>query len=282
MGAKFEFADATVDRDSMKMFQTPAPATRELRAAAETARRFGVEGEPEDRGTTLVVRDDGAAVELFLASDSLRYTRWPGRGCEIDGRRPVPDGETAVRAARDILRQLELHDGEARVSSVSEMELARASGRHEAVEVLAIAVQVNFRFELDGLPVFGPGAKMQATLISEDELLECYRFWRRTRAARTMNIIGLPDVAARLRADRAYARLPEDARVTFHQIRLGYLALPPRETQGYLVPVYECRGRVSTRALDRHDHTRYVMAVDIEPEDVKRLQLAHNVARPVL
>jgi hypothetical protein len=34
--------------------------------------------------------------------------------------------------------------------------------------------------------------------------------------------------------------------------------------------------------LDRYDHTRYVVAVDIPPTEVKRLRAAHHAARPVL
>ena len=142
-----------------------------------------------------------------------------------------------------------------------------------------VAVQVNFRFELDGLPVFGPGAKVQVTLGPDASLLECYRFWRRPCEERHVAILPPEQAIERLRRDPAYAELPDDrARVVFDEVRLGYLALPPRELQGYLFPVYAFRGTVSTPELERYDHTRYVVAVDIQPEQIKRLRVAHRAA----
>lgn len=253
-----------------------------MHEAVEAARRFDVEGQAEDLGTTLVVRDDAAAVEIFVPSDSLRYTRWPGRRAESDGRAWMPDDDAAVQSAIEILRRLGLYDDDPQLLSVSHLELARADGPDGDPDVVTVAVQVNFGFEFGGLRVFGPGAKAQATLTPEHDLLECYRFWRRPREAAILEIIGLPEAIARVRADPAYAPLADDARVTFHEIRLGYLALPPRELQRYLLPVYAFRGTVSTQALERYDHTRYVIAVDISPSEVKRLRVAHHGARPVL
>jgi hypothetical protein len=232
MTATFEFPEVTIGHDRMQMFRTSAPAPPGPGAAAEAARRFGVEGKPEDHGTTMVVRDRAAVVEVFVPSDSLRFTRWPGRDCEVDGRPSLPDDEAAVAAATKLLAELGLHDDEPRLRSVSRMELARARRGDGDVEVIPVAVHVNFGFALDGLPVLGPGAKLQATLTSERDLLECYRFWRRPEEAGAREIIGLDEAIARLRADATYAPLGDDARVTFHDVRLGYLALPPARGPG--------------------------------------------------
>jgi hypothetical protein len=282
MAATFDFPKMSIDRDRMQMFRTPAPAHPGPEGAADAARRFGVDGEPEDCGTTMVVRDAAAAVEVFVPSDSLRFTRWPGLGSEVVGSPALPDDDMAVAAATELLGRLGLHDDDPRLRSVTRMELARAERGDGDGEALPVAVQVNFGFELDGLPVLGPGAKLQATLTSERDLLECYRFWRRPEEAGPRPIIDLNEAIARLRADAAYASLPDDASVSFHDIKLGYLALPPREAQGYLIPGYAFRGTVVTEALERYDHTRYVIAVDVPPDEVKRLRVAHHAARPVL
>ena len=265
------------------MFQTPAPRRRTLEEAAERARAFGVEGDPEDHGTALVVRDRAAAFELFAASDSLRFTGWPGldqraRG-RPRGRRPRDgdrEGPRHRRAARARRRS-------AQSSSVTHVELSRMDGPDARPETRPVAVQVNFRFELDGLPVVGPGAKAQVTFGTDESLLECYHFWRRLREARQMAVLEPEQAIERLRRDQAYAELPDDgARVVFDNVRLGYLALPPRELQGYLFPVYVFRGTLSTPELERYDHTRYVVAVDIQPEQIKRLRVAHRAAGPVI
>jgi hypothetical protein len=283
MADLFEFPAVEIDRREMVMFQTPAPRHRTVEDAAERARSFGVEGEPEDHGTAVVVRDRAAAFELFTPSDSLRFTRWPGLDGEPNGKLSIGDPEAAIERARDVIDQHGLGGGDAQVSSIAHVQLARTDGPGREPETQPVAVQVNLGFELDGLPVLGPGAKVQVTLGADSSLLECFRFWREPRETRTLAIIGLEEATRRLRDDPAYRELPNGrSRVVFDDVRLGYLGLPPRELQGYLFPVYAFRGTVSTPELERYDHTRYVIAVDIPPEQIKRLRVAHRVARAVI
>jgi hypothetical protein len=281
--AEFEFPTVQIDRREMVMFQTPAPRRRTLEEVAERARAFGVEGQPEDHGTTLVVRDRAAAFELFAPSDSLRFTRWTGLDREPEGDLAVGDPETAIERARDVIEKYGLAGDGAQPSSVTHVKLSRMDGPDARPETRAVAVQVNFRFELDGLPVLGPGAKAQVTFGPDESLLECYHFWRRPREARQLAVLEPEEAIERLRRDPAYAQLPDRrARVVFDDVRLGYLGLPPRELQGYLFPVYAFRGTVSTPELERYDHTRYVVAVDIQPEQIKRLRVAQRAAGPVI
>jgi hypothetical protein len=283
MTDQFEFTVPQIDRREMLMFQTPAPRRRGPEDAAARALDFGLEGEPEDHGTALVVRDEAAAFELFTPSDSLRFTRWTGLDGEPDGELSVGDPEAAIERARDVVDQHGLGEDGAQAVSVTHVELARMDGPDARRDTRPVAVQVNFGFELDGLPVVGPGAKAQVTLGPDGSLLECFRFWRRPREARTLAIIELEEAIERLRRDPAYQDLPNGrSRVVFDDARLAYLGLPPRELQGYLFPVYAFRGVVSTPELERYDHTRYVIAVDIPPEELKRLRVAHRAAPQVI
>ena len=42
-------------------------------------------------------------------------------------------------------------------------------------------MHVNYRHELDGLPIFGPGAKTRVTLGARGRVLEAYQFWRKAK-----------------------------------------------------------------------------------------------------
>jgi hypothetical protein len=284
--ATLTFSDVSDDRESMTMLRTPPPSYDREKAIA-TARRFGLGAEPDDRGAYLLFRDESATLELFAASDSLRFSRWPSRTDEgLDGPGPL-DSEAAAERAADLLEEHGLADRSARMTSVTALEVARADRdehkRGHDPELRAVAAQVNYAFELDGLPVVGAGAKIQVTLGGEGELWECLRFWRQADPVETLPLIGAAEAFERLQRDPAYAALDGDAAsVTFDEVRLGYLALPPREIQGYLLPVYICRGTASTRELPRWDHTRYVVAVDLPPSEAKRLRVAHRRARAVL
>lgn len=286
MADLFEFPKLEGERREMAMFRTPAPR-RSGKDAVETARRFGLAAEPEDLGVYLLFRDETATLELFAASDSLRYSRWPGQQEEgKDGVRP-PEPDAAAELARRVLDEHGLGDESARRASVTPLEVSRIErdGREPAgkPETRTVAVHVNYAFELDGLPVLGPGAKIQVTLGHEGELLECLRFWRRPEQLDAMPVIEPAEAVKRLRRDPAYASLkPDGAKVVFHEATLAYLALPPRELQGYLLPVYAYRGTVSTRELERWEHTRYVVAVDVPPRELKRLRVVHRRAQEVL
>jgi len=69
--------------------------------------------------------------------------------------------------------------------------------------------------------------------------------------------------------------------VIYRNPRLGYYALPPRESQGALIPVYAFDGTVSTKALERNDFRRYVVAVQLTPEGAKQVAAAFRSAGPV-
>lgn len=82
----------------------------------------------------------------------------------------------------------------------------------------------------------------------------------------------LEDAIRILRQDVAFANLREaESRVVVDNVQLAYYALPAREAQGYLVPVYAFSGTVTTPALDHYEFTKRVVAVSASPEDVKRL-----------
>lgn len=283
--AAFSFPEFADERREMMMFRTP-PTSNNPEQAIATARRFGFGPEPDDRGAYLLFGDEFGTLEIFAASDSLRFSRGPAQTGEgLDGADP-PEPERAAELAASLLDEYEIADRSARVASVTALEAARANRddeRGEDPELRVVARQVNYAFELDGLPVMGAGAKIQVTLGGEGELWECLRFWRQADPVETMPLIGADTAFERLRRDPAYAALDEgDAKVAFEEVRLGYLALPPREFQGYLLPVYACRGTVSTPELERWDHTRYVIAVDLPPSDAKDLRVAHRPARRIL
>jgi len=54
-------------------------------------------------------------------------------------------------------------------------------------------------------------------------------------------------------------------------IALGYYALPPREIQACLIPVYQFKGFVSTEHLEKYEFTKHVIAVNVTADHLKRI-----------
>jgi hypothetical protein len=63
---------------------------------------------------------------------------------------------------------------------------------------------------------------------------------------------------------------------------LGYYALPPREVQGCLIPVYRFKGNVSTKYLERYAFTKHVVAVALSPDLLKKAGGVVTEGGPVL
>jgi hypothetical protein len=270
MADLFEFSDMPREARPIGLFRTPFPKEPD-KVAPKVAARFGLNGKMRDAGARLVFRDVKGILELFRASDSLRWSAMHKLKSEDDGAGNLPDDATAVKAAATYLKDRALSLAGTRAPQVTRAELS-VQERDKKPETKTVAVHVNYRYELNGMPVFGPGAKTRVTLGGKGKVLECYQFWRAAKQEGERPLIAPSGIADIFRRDPAYAELnAESARVTVRSAQYGYYALPPREYQGMLIPVCAVAGTISTRVLPRHDFVRYVVAVEFGTNDAKEL-----------
>jgi hypothetical protein len=244
---------------------------------ARAQRRFGFEGPPVDQGDRLVFRSDTQSLEIYRASDSLWWTDHElAHRDAVKGRISLPSEAVARRAASRELARLRLNMQGAAVGSVTFIE-ASISEPRKRPRTVRTAVDVNYRFSLGKLPVFGPGAKIKVTFGGESQLAQVLYFWRRPRRAGTMTIVSAAQALERFRGDPAFYRLRHtDAIVEIHRIQLGYYALPPSNFQRIYPPVYAIDATVRTRALPRYDFRRFVVAVEMSPERAKEMDAIAN------
>jgi hypothetical protein len=135
------------------------------------------------------------------------------------------------------------------------------------------------RFSLDGLEVFGPGAKIQVTFDQPDRACEVLHFWREVEEEQTLDLISADDAAKVLRQVVAPEGAAHGARIAFDSPDFGYFALPPRELQPALIPAYRFQGAVH---LDDETYRflRFVPAVRPDPDAIKELGfLFHRAPR---
>jgi hypothetical protein len=113
-----------------------------------------------------IFNDAKGSLELLRASDSLRWSGMHKLKAEDDGATAIPDDESAAKAYAST-----------RAPQVTRAELSVIDAGKKP-ETKLVAVHVNYRYELNGLSLFGPGAKTCVTLGGKSEVLECYQFWR--------------------------------------------------------------------------------------------------------
>lgn len=139
------------------------------------------------------------------------------------------------------------------------------------------------RFQLNGLPVFGSGAKIIVAYV-DDHLSEEHYLWRNPKHKEHSRsaLITPQDALNRLLKDKNFLRLGKlksndllSGRL-HENIELGYYALPPAQKQRFYLPVYAINGTIETRTVGvnsssrpgksvndsfRHDFTSYVLAL---------------------
>ena len=271
MADLFEFPEMPREQRSIRLFRTPFPKDPE-KSAPKVAKRFGVTGKARDAGARLVFSSQRSNLELFRASDSLRWSEMGKLKSEDDGagglarrkdcrekRRRVPERARArpgqpASAGCDLGGALGLpprHDQAGNKAGRHPRELSlrtrsacRCSDRARRPVSRSVA-----RRRCSSAITSGAPPRKRANV----------PFFRRPYRGDFRN-------------DEAYAELDsETARVSVRSAQFGYYALPPREYQGMLIPVCAVSGTVSTRVLPRYDFLRYVVAVDFADNDAKEL-----------
>jgi hypothetical protein len=130
---------------------------------------------------------------------------------------------------------------------------------------------VRYSYRVEGLPVFGPGAKTQvfcSTLDGSPRLTGAMHVWRELRASRDVKLesardtleLALNDDPEVVRyADRGYG-------LTVDRLTFGYLALPAFVDQKHVFPAFqvECTMRGQRNERDYFHFGRYYHAVTAE------------------
>lgn len=258
------------DGGVMPLYRTPLVAA-DKDVVARVAKAMRVKGRPQERGCRTVVKDRASVLEVFEASGSVWWTKSSRKQSEPQRSIEFPGDKKAIQLANAHLKSVGLADRRAKPVSVAYTDcLIERSPDKEPLQVRA-EQHVNYAFRVDGLPIWGPGAKMQVTFGEGGAVTEVLKFWREPSKSETKIQTISANAAARVfRRDDAFSDLSErTASVSVEEVTLGLYALPPRETQACLIPVYRFRGTVSTKHLDKYEFAKHVVAVKVTADLLK-------------
>jgi hypothetical protein len=261
----------------VRLFRTPPqPVTEAHREGFAAMFNMGASLDESLRDHSLELQGRGMTLELYEASGAFWLRRNALGGFELD--RPLPEAPSAGEAmerSRDYLREKHLMNGTSgQLASETEEEQYERDESGEGYRLRrrrTVARHVSHTHSLEGLPVFGPGAKIRVSY-EGGEVSELAYFRRKTvPEGRTVPVLNRDQAVARLK-DEVFKELPKES-VTVDEVHLGYYALPPREEQDYLLPAYELKGRVNLDGLT-YDFIRYMQAV---PEASRPAQSSKSV-----
>lgn len=263
---------------SITMFATRRTGDdREQRLAArarDLSKVFRVTGKATDMGDTVTIASKRRTLTLYPASDSFWYhDEQLFANEDRKHSKTLPDAKAARELATRFLAENWLLPSFAYVHSTSFTSVAiRKDGARKAEE-FRTEIHVNFRYKLDGLPVFGPGAKSRVSFVDAKTRSGVFQFWRSPQQLEEPRPLMSPSLAIELFSRNfRFAKLKRDtAKGTISGVELGYFAMSPTAVQNYLIPVYQVVGTIRTDALPRYDFKHYVVAVKYSDADVKAM-----------
>lgn len=243
---------------------------------------FKLRIKPKDFGESVVFSEKTFELELFRASDSIwwEHNRLAYRELVPENSK-LPEKNVAITQSEKYIQKFNVDAKHSKYSHISYSKLIKFNKKSQKKEKWNTEINVNYLFKLNGFPVEGPGAKMQASFVERKKLCEFYFFWRDPKKDTKLPILN-PDKALEIFCkDAAFRQLSaSNASVKIHAIEFVYYALPPLEIQNYYLPAYKIDGTVTTQYHEHH-FANYLFAIDLSTEEMKEkgLLTENNVSR---
>jgi hypothetical protein len=170
----------------------------------------------------------------------------------------------AGNRADKFLKKLNLLPKEAKRIGLKGIEVAELSADEDEVgETVVTGVQEQYKFELDDIPVVGPGAKISVDFGRDGEVVGLFKAWRKVKKDQEISTISPEEALGKFQSNEVFASLDEDSEVKVDKFFFGHYALPAFEQQDHLLPVYVFEGKVKTFD-DEHPFVYFLPGVSID------------------
>jgi len=272
MANLFTIPELSEIRREISIYRTPLK-TIDKETIRKISSAFDMKARAIDSGSRIMVKDRFGVLEIFEASGSIWWTKQNRSRSERRKSVRFLSEKKAIEKANPYLKTVGLADRKAKPKSVSYTETFIERSKDKQPTGVITHQHVNYEFSLDDLPVFGPGAKIQVTFSENNQVVEVLKFWREPKKERRKyKLISIETAIKIFQKHEAFWDLSKrTAKIQANEISLGYYALPPREIQVCLIPVYRFKGFVSTKDFARYDFAKYVVAVDVEADTLKKI-----------
>jgi len=254
----------------LSLYLTPTPKIDD-KYVYKIHSTFGSGGKIERDFDRIMLRDRIGELEIFEASGSLWWTKTARVKSEPLTSIRFPDEKEAIKLANSYLKETKLYDNLSKPASVSYTETLIEKNEEKEIKIVRSRQHVNYEYFLDGLRVWGSGAKIQVSFGNRNKVTEVLKFWRNIKKeSKKLELISPESALKKFMNHEAFGDLSEeDSKVQLENIELGYLTLPPLEVQRCLIPVYLFKGFVSTKLMPRYEFNIFVLAAKLPPELLK-------------
>jgi hypothetical protein len=288
----FEFTGKLPQTDSIVTFYNTSRSIEEKGKTADLrmqklSKIFGINSKMVDLGDTYQLQEKSKMLTIYPASDSFWFQDDEFFACEDKKQsKNVPDSKAANDIAIEFLKKNDLLLPNASKPTVSYTTVVIDKDGGKTIEEYNTEIHLNFRYTIDKLPVFGPGAKTRVSLIDNKTISGVYHFWREPvnvaekivaeKSIESKRKLLTPENALDLFSENMrFAQLKEGAaKVVIKNMELGYFAMSPTEEQTYLIPVYRYQGIVSTEVFENHEFDLHSVAINYTENDLKSMGIS--------
>lgn len=265
------------------------------------SRTFGITGTTSNLGDTYQVREQSKILTVYPFSDSFWYYDADLFANEdILHSRNLPDPKSARVLANEFLERNNLLQPNARLTfhsystvtsekinerpNIKTVKSRLIKTKIDRVKEYNTEIHLHYHYSLDNLPVYGPGAKTRVSFVDQQTVSGLYHFWRNPIQTQEKRRLLHPELALELFSrNPRFAQLKESsAQVVISEMGYGYYALPPREIQNYLLPVYVFHGTVKTKALPSYEFTLYMVSVRYTENEIKDMGVDIDMTKSVV
>ena len=228
----------------------------------------------QETKSTLVYRNDQERLELYHASSSVWWTDLAWENEDLHQIAEIPGEQHCLNAAEEVISSMGLGSELLSFESLDFETVQIFNPEKKEFKKAVAAINVNYRYTIDGLPVFGPGAKVKVTLDEDLKPVEWFQFWLEIELIEKREFIG-KDAALELVQRSTMIRQIRVIKKEYELFspKLGYYASPPRSGQRFLYPVYRICGQVLDSKKIDQPILEYVPAVLEHPDRLKELGL---------
>ena len=268
MSTMFNFPKYEVAQTEVYMYKTLMPEWKQLEFKLLTEKLTNPKVVRNDE--QIILQDAKHRVEFFTNSKSVWWTNIKWEDKETIPIKKVPNEDDIINAANQHLKILNIADGKPNIKSITYDEAFDYDVRSKKSTSYVSSINVNYDFTINNLPVFGSGAKIRVTLDENLEVVEWYRFWRDLKQEKKYKIIGIATAKKLIESSTTFSKLDKrKSEIVIKKIDLGYLALPPRETQAYLLPVFRFKGFTHTHKKRFNKFKKFIPAIKLTLDKIK-------------
>lgn len=178
-------------------------------------------------------------------SNSIWWTNLEWENKELRQIKDVPGEKECISKANEFLKSYKLDNKYIKFDSLDYDSAIIKNIKNKEVDCIITSINVNYKYRIDELPIFGSGAKAKIVLDGNMDVVEWYRFWRDIVPFEKRKVIS-PEMILKLYKNSPKYKKMERSKIKTELFvpKLGYYAFPPRINQKFIFPVYEIRGQI--------------------------------------